>query len=166
MFCVFGRSNGICTVSCTCSGCHDCVCQAGVISNKVAFSFCTLWLDLLVQKEGNYILLDGSKLFEKHPFSYWMDQTSMICMLGPDEKFWKQKDLCLEAATPPYCLKNFWIELLFDWVSHCSRLEIGCFVENTRKVFCYNCAPFDQKVVPNLFAYIWENFIVSTLHLY
>ena len=61
-----------------------------------------------MQKEGKHVILDGSMLFEKPPFPFWMSPTSMICMLGPDEKLWKQKDLCVEAPASCILLEKLW----------------------------------------------------------
>ena len=71
-----------------------------------------------------------------------------------------------KLSSPAQCLKSFVIQLPFAWVSQCLQLEIGFLVESTWQVFCGNCDPFGQQVAPNLFAYIWKNFVVGTSHLY
>ena len=149
-FWVFGRSNGIRTVSYNSSEYNDCVCQAGVISNKVAFSFCTLFKTRPIAAKGgkpcifrwvhvifktSLPLLNGSNFHDMH--------------VGT----WRE---IVEAKTSMSASTHS--RLPFAWVSHCLRLEIGFLVESTWK-----------QVVWNLFTYIWENVVVGIplcLHLY
>ena len=95
-------------------------------------------------------------LFEKHPFlTEWIQLPWHVCW-NLVRNSGSKNIYVWKTTSPAYCLKNFVIPLPFAWVSHYSWLEIGFLVEINWKVFCGNCDPFDQQVVPNLFAYIWK----------
>ena len=78
----------------------------------------------------------------------------MTCMLEPDGKFWKQKDLCLEALVSCTLFEKLCnptsIRLSLSMLATGNWLP----VESTWKVFCGYCDPFGQQVAPNLFAFI------------